>query len=393
MLQRANELLSEMVRLRRAIHQRPELGFRETRTAALIAETLDSLGIRVKTEVGKTGVIGYLGDAGPCVGIRADMDALPIQELNRVPYASQVPGVMHACGHDAHVAMVLGAARLLRDARLPGQVRFLFQPSEEVEDEDGKTGAARVVESGAMEGVHAILCLHVHDETETGYVLISPGPIFASVDTWQAIIQGVGCHAAYPHQGLNPIFLSAQVISALHGSLSRRVDPAGPALISVSTISGGTASNVIPSQVRMSGTIRALDRGVREKLLGDLTRCLEVTRTLGGDFELTTRASSPTLVNDEGVSEVVRRAAVAIVGKGYVLPMKPEMGGEDFSILAREAPGAMFYLGTKKGETRPTHTALFDIDEEALPIGAAVLAQAALDMLSRLAGSRRGAHS
>ena len=180
MLARAKELKGELIRLRRAIHRHPELGFREVKTAALIAETLESLGIKVRTGVAKTGVIGYLGEGGPVLAIRADMDALPIQELNEVPYRSQVPGVMHACGHDAHVAVALGVAMLLKEMELEGEVRFLFQPSEERVDEEGKSGAVRMVEEGAMEGVEAILALHVDSETESGVVKISPGPMAAA---------------------------------------------------------------------------------------------------------------------------------------------------------------------------------------------------------------------
>lgn len=384
MLKRAKELKSGIVRLRRAIHRHPELGFEEVKTAALVAQTLESLDIKVRREIAKTGVVGYLGEEGPRVAIRADMDALPIQELNEVPYRSQVPGVMHACGHDAHVATVLGVAMLLADRELPGQVRFLFQPSEEKQDEEGKSGAGRMVEEGAMEGVEAIIALHVDSETtDVGLIRISPGAICAAVDTFKATIRGEGCHGASPHSGRDPIFISGQVIGAVHGIVSRHIDPMKPALISIGAIHGGTAANVIPSEVRLEGTIRSLEEEVREELHTELERAFEVARALGGDYSLTIQRGEPVMVNDDKVSELIRQVAIDLLGEGHVLPMEPEMGGEDFGILAREAPGAMFYLGTrKKGEMRLAHSPNFDIDEEALPIGAAILAQSVLRYLA-----------
>jgi len=386
-LKRARELESEIMRLRRAIHRHPELGFEEVKTAALVAQTLESLGIRLRTGVAKTGVVGYLGSEGPTVVIRADMDALPIQELNEVPYRSQVPGVMHACGHDAHVAIALGVAMLLADMELPGQVRFLFQPSEEKQDEEGNTGAGLMVEEGAMEGVEAVIALHVDSETtDTGFIRISPGPMSAAVDDFKATIRGESCHGASPHLGRDPIFISAQVIGAVHGIVSRHIDPMKPAVISIGTIQGGTAANIIPSEVRLEGTIRSLEEGVREELHTELERALEVAKALGGDYRLTIQRGEPVGVNDEGVSELVRQVAIDLLGAEHVLTIEPEMGGEDFAILAREAPGAMFVLGTRrKGETRLAHTPYFDIDEEALPIGAALLARCVLRYLTSAA--------
>lgn len=386
-LKRARELESEIVRLRRAIHRHPELGFEEVKTAALVAQTLESLGIRVRTGVAKTGVIGYLGEGSPVVAIRADMDALPIQELNEVPYRSQVPGVMHACGHDAHVGIALGVAMLLADMELPGQVRFLFQPSEEKQDEEGNTGAGPMVEEGAMEGVEAVIALHVDSETtDTGFIRISPGPMSAAVDDFKATIRGESCHGASPNLGRDPVFISAQVIGAIHGIVSRRIDPMKPAVISIGTIHGGTAANIIPSEVRLEGTIRSLEERVRDELHSELERALEVARSLGGDYRLTIQRGEPVGVNDEGVSELIRQVAIDLLGAEHVLTIEPEMGGEDFAILAREAPGAMFFLGTRrKGETRLAHTPYFDIDEEALPIGAAILARCVLSYLTSAA--------
>jgi amidohydrolase len=387
MLKRAKALKPEIVRLRRAIHRHPELGFEEVKTAALVAETLESLGIRVRTGVGKTGVVGYLGSEGPTVAIRADMDALPIQELNEVPYKSQVPGVMHACGHDAHVATALGVAMLLADRELPGQVRFLFQPSEERQDEEGNTGAGLMVEGGAMEGVDAIIALHVDSNTtDTGFIRISAGAFSAALDTFTASIKGEGCHGASPHLGRDPIFISGQVIGAIHGIVSRHIDPVKPAVISIGAIHGGTTANVIPSEVRLEGTIRSLQEETREELHNELERAFDVARALGGDYSLTIRRGEPMTINDQMVSELLRQVAIELLGEKHVLPMEPEMGSEDFGILAREAPGAMLYLGTrKKGENRLAHNPHFDIDEEALPIGVALLAESSVRYLTSAA--------
>jgi amidohydrolase len=262
--EQAHAMQHELVALRRAIHRRPELGFQEFETARLAADTMRSLGARVRTGVGVTGVIAELGAdevGSPCLAIRADMDALPVQELNLVDYCSTVPGLMHACGHDAHVAMALGAARLLAEQGCPGRVRFLFQPSEERSDEQGVGGAVRMIQAGALEGVDLVIAQHVDSETATGLVKVAPGPRSATEESFSMIIRGVGCHGAYPHTGRDPIFLSGQVIGAIHGIVSRQIDPMRSAVISIGLIQGGTQVNVIPAEVRLAGTIRSFDEG------------------------------------------------------------------------------------------------------------------------------------
>lgn len=380
MLKQAQALRQRLVELRRTIHQHPELGFQEVETAKLVAETLESLGLRVDTGVGKTGVIGHLGQEGPMVAIRADMDALPIHEQNDVPYASRVPGVMHACGHDAHVAMALGAATLLSETELPGQVRFLFQPSEESADAEGKSGAVRLVEDGAMRDVDAVVALHVEARLETGQVKVGAGPICAASDAFEATITGKGCHGAFPHLGVDPIFISAQVISAIQGIVARRVDPTQPSVVTVGSIHGGTAGNVVPSQVVLEGTIRSLDDSVRREMAQELERALEVSRALGGDFRLEISEGYPVLANDEDIAQFIRDVATELLGADSVHTELPEMGAEDFSILVSQAPGALFSLGVKhRGtvEARRLHNPDFDIDEDALPVGAAILAETA----------------
>jgi amidohydrolase len=384
-LRQAYALGETLVELRRRIHHHPELGFRETETARLVAETLAPLGLKVETGIAKTGVVGHLGDDGPTIAIRADMDALPIQEENDVPYSSEVPGVMHACGHDAHTAMLLGAAMLLSTSkRPPGRVRFLFQPCEEGMGDEGRSGAMRMVDEGVMQGVDAVIALHVEPRTQTGQIKVGEGPMCAAADSFKATIMGDGCHGAFPHLGTDPIFISAQVISALQGIVGRRLDPTTPAVVTVGAIHGGTASNIIPSEVRISGTIRSLDEDVRRRAWAELRNTVGLSRALGGDFQLEIEEGFPVMVNEAGMAGLIREVAVDLLGADNALPGEPEMGAEDFSVLMAQAPGAMFFLGVGPEDSeraRQLHSADFDLDENALPIGAALLAEVALRYL------------
>jgi amidohydrolase len=360
----------------------PELGFRETRTASRVAGVLKPLGYRVRTRVGRTGVVAELGDGHPIVAIRADMDALPIQETNEVPYASQVPGVMHACGHDAHVAMALGVATLLTEEQFHGTVRFLFQPSEEAGDEEGISGAPRMVEDGAMEGVDAVLALHVWPTEAVGDIAVGSGPSSAGVDTFYATIVGRGGHGAYPHRTVDPVFIAGHVILALNAIVSRRLRPIDPAVVSVCSIHGGQAPNVIPEQVELSGTIRFMEQAVREQIHAEIERALEVARTLGGDYTLRIEAGGLPMVNEAGIAALIERVATDLLGDGHVLSREGSMGAEDFGAFSELAPGAMFRLGCRiEGDERRGHHPRFDIDERCLPVGTAILAEAALRLL------------
>ena len=256
MLERAQELSAVLVETRRDIHRHPELSFQEHRTAQRAAERLAELGIKVRTGVGKTGVVGDLGNQGPRIALRADMDALPIQEANQVSYASQVAGVMHACGHDVHVACLLGAAQLLAEeasaGRLPGQVRFLFQPAEESQDAEGLSGAMRMVNEGVMDGVDAVAGLHVWADLPVGTISLREGPATAYPDKFKLVIKGREAHGAFPHEGFDAITLSAQVINALQTVVSRRLDPTRGKVLTVGTIEGGTKDNIMAGQVTMN---------------------------------------------------------------------------------------------------------------------------------------------
>ncbi len=363
----------------------PELGFQETRTASRVAAVLESLNYRVRTGVGRTGVVAERGSGAPVVAIRADMDALPIQEANDAPYASQVSGVMHACGHDAHTAIALGVATLLaQETSLPGTVRFLFQPAEEVGDDEGISGAPRMVEDGAMEGVDVVLALHVHPKTPVGNISVRSGPISAGVDSFSAVITGRGGHGAYPHDVVDPIYIAGHVILALHGIISRRLHPVDPAVISIGSIHGGQAENVIPERVEMTGTIRFMTSEVRGQIHKEVVRALKVARTLGGDFTVQFEHGGLPVINDEEVVQQIREVATNLLGAEGVQTHRQEMGAEDLGALLAHAPGAMFSLGScVEGDERQAHHPRFDIDEGCLPVGVAILTETALRLLRR----------
>ncbi len=382
MLKRAEEIFDQLVAWRRDFHAHPELGFQETCTAAQVAEVVEGLGYRVRTGVGRTGVVAERGEGSPIVAIRADMDALPIHEANDVPYASRVPGVMHACGHDAHTAIALGVATLLAAEEFPGTVRFLFQPSEERGDEEGISGAPRMVEDGAMEGVDAALALHVRATLPVGDISVEAGPVSAGVDTFRAAILGQGGHGAYPHLLVDPIYIAGHVILALNGIVSRRLSPTVPAVVSIGAIHGGSACNVIPERVEITGTIRFMSQAVREQIYAEIERAFEMARTMGGDFELEIEPGGLPMVNDAAVVGLIRQVAADLLGSEHVLEQEVTMGAEDFGVFSALAPGAMFRLGCRiEGDERKGHNPRFDIDERCLPIGAAILTEAALRLL------------
>jgi amidohydrolase len=388
LLNRAEAMRDQLVAWRRDIHAHPELSFQEHRTARLVADSLTDMGIEAQTGVGKTGVVGFLGEGSPVIGIRADMDALPIQEANDVPYRSQNPGVMHACGHDAHTAMLLGVARLLSDMpdRPAGQIRFFFQPSEEASDNENKSGAMRMIEDNALEGVDAVIALHVASDLTANQIEIAPEYVTAAEDSFHAVIKGTGGHGAYPHQGIDPTFILAQVINAIQGIRSRRVNPTKAATISIGYIHAGAVTNVIPAEVQLGGTMRSYDDDVREQLKQELEKALGVARVLGGDYELQITPGYPSTYNDPEVTEMILTSAQTILGEDGISDPQPGMGAEDFSYMSRKAPGAMFMLGAKYDDkNRPHHTPVFDISEDVLPTGAAILADVACALLQRKA--------
>ena len=381
LLDRARKLAPRVVEIRRQLHRQPELGFQEYATSGLIAGTLASLGASVRKGIAGTGVIGTLGQGGPVIALRADMDALPIHERTSLPYASVVPGVMHACGHDGHVAALLGAAMLLAQEELPGQVRLLFQPAEETVDVDGKSGAQRMLEEGALEGVSAVSASHLVVDVPVGTVLVSEGPVLASTDGFELVITGVACHGAYPHKGIDAIVLAAQVVNAIQSIVARRIDPMEAGVITVGTISGGRKANILADRVQLTGTIRSFDAAVRRRILDGLQEACGLARAQGGDYVLHMLAGHPATVNDPGMVQVVQAAARALGLRCG--PERPSPVSEDFALFAQRVPGAYYLIGAAlEGEPpRQAHSSRFDLNEAALPIAAAMHAAVALEYL------------
>jgi amidohydrolase len=384
MFNRANELQDRLTAYRHDFHQFPEVGFQEFRTSAKIAEILTSLGCRVRQNVGKTGVVGEIGQGTPIVAIRADMDALPLQEENRVDYASENPGVMHACGHDAHVAIVLGVAELLvKEENLPGTVRFIFQPAEEVADDEGLSGAPRMIHDGAMDGgVGMVLALHVSSHVPVGQIQIGHGPSSGGVDTFRGSVLGRGGHGARPHETVDPIYLSSYVLLALHGIVSRRLNPFDPAVVTIGAIHAGSVENIIPNQVDMIGTLRYTRVEVQKQIHEEIRRAFEIVKSLGGDYKLRFEIGTPPMINNEQVASLIKQTANELIGADNVLPPTDGLGAEDFGCFSELAPGAMFYLGSMvEGDEREHHNSRFDVNDRCLPYGAAILAETALRFL------------
>lgn len=384
MLDKAMQLSEEIIRLRRVIHANPELSFQEYETAALVAETLAEIGgYRVRTQVGKTGVVADLGESGPLIAIRADMDALPILEANDVPYRSTRPGVMHACGHDAHTAMLLGVAHMLRQSygeeAWQGRVRLLFQPAEEAFDENNISGATAMMNDGALEGVDAVIALHVSADQPSGQFLFQDGPSLAAVDSFDAWIRGDGAHGAYPHTGSDPLFMLAPILTALYAIPSRRINPLFPSVVSLGQVAGGAASNVIPSEVVLRGTLRSFQPEVREQLWRDVESALKLSEHMGGSYKLNIIKGYPAMINDAEANAWMRGATSDLLGGSVVHEVQFGMGAEDFAYMTQQAKGAMFMLGAAvpEGPVRHHHTTTFDIDEGVLTPGAAVLAETA----------------
>jgi len=376
-----------LVAMRRDIHQHPELGFEETRTAALISERLRGLGLTVKTGVGKTGVVGLKENRGRkkdrCVLLRADMDALPVDETNTVPYRSQQLGKMHACGHDGHVAIGLEVARRLAPLELGGSVKFAFQPAEEVSN-----GAQAMIRDGVLEApqVDAAFGIHLWNDLPVGTVGVMAGPVMASVDQFEIEIVGRGGHAAAPHQTIDPVLVAAHVITALQSLVSRRRDPLSEAVVSVTEVHAGRAFNVIPDRAELRGTVRTFGGSFFE----DAPRLLEetaqgVAAAFGARAEVEYRRLSAPLVNNEKLSALMRDVAADLIGASNVRTGVRTMGGEDMSYFLEKVPGCFAFVGSAPpgtGRAAPHHSPTFDIDEESLVIGSELLTQTAIRYLA-----------
>jgi amidohydrolase len=374
---------------RRHLHRHPELGFQEVETSKFVAERLRAHGLQVQTGIAQTGVVGTLrgGKPGKVVLLRADMDALPIDELNDVPYKSQVAGVMHACGHDSHTAMLLGVARLLAERKdeINGTIKFLFQPSEEVPP----GGAKPMIEAGVLENPHvdAAFGVHIGQDLPVGTIGVCAGPTNAASDGFVATIKGIGGHAARPHGGVDPIVVAAQCISALQSLVSREVNPLRQAVITVGSLHAGTVANIIPEEAIMKATVRTFDEEVRQNLAERIPALIKgIAAAMRAEAEVQYRFGYPALVNDAAMTDLVREAAREVVGADKVVEREPGMGGEDMAYFLQNVPGCFFRIGSRnpeRGLIYGHHHPRFDIDDEgALPVGVAAVAAVALRFLN-----------
>ena len=376
------EIEDRIIQIRRKIHEYPELSYREYNTARLVADTLKELGIDVEVGVGlPTAVVGILRASRPgkTVALRADMDALPVEEMTDLPYKSKVKGVMHACGHDAHVAMLLGAAMLLAKNKemLAGEVRFLFQPAEE----DGSLGGAKpMIDAGAIDGVDYVFGIHVFSKFPAGVFATRKGPIMAVPDSFKITVRGKGGHGSAPHETVDPIYVSLLIANAIYGITARQIDPVQPFVISITSIHAGTKDNVIPDEAVMEGTVRSLNEEVRQRAKDYMKRIVEsLCGAYGAECKIEFKEDVyPITLNDPETTEEVMEILSQI---SRVEETEPLLGAEDFSRFLQRAKGTYIFLGVRNeriGCVYPNHSSKFCIDESVLKLGALALAALAV---------------
>ena len=385
------EILPGVIADRRHLHEHPELGFEEVETSRFVAERLQALGVEeIRTGIAKTGVTGLIrGGRGPgrTVLLRADMDALPILEENDVPYVSQHAGVMHACGHDGHTAVLLGVARLLMDQRdsFAGTVKLLFQPAEELPP----GGAKPMIEAGVLEDPHvdAVFGLHVDQDAPVGRISLIAGPAMAAADRFTIVIKGKGGHGAKPQTTIDPIAVGSQIVVALQTLMSREYDPIATGVVSVCAFLSGSAFNVIPDTAELRGTVRTFTSDNRELLSRRVPELVKgIAAAMRAEADVKYDFGYPATINDPEMIELVREVAGDVVGAENVVNAEPRMGAEDFSYFLQERPGAFFFVGSNneaRGLTWGHHHPRFDIDEAVLGVGVETLAQTALRYLDR----------
>lgn len=377
--QQAQEIWPWLIEVRRNFHQYPEIGLEEFRTQEQVMRYLDEMGIPYTKSAG-TGIVGLIqgGRPGATVALRGDMDALPILEAEDREYRSKIPGKMHACGHDAHMTCLLGAARILNTykAELAGNVKLFFQPAEETVG-----GALPMIKEGVLENpkVDAVFGLHVSSDIPAGHIGVKYGQMNASSDDLSIIVRGENGHGAYPHSGRDAIVIAAHVITALQTIVSRNVDPRRAAVITIGMISGGTANNILAQEVKLTGTIRTLEPSVREQVKERIQEVAALTaRALGGEAEVTYEEGYTSLINNDALVDLVKRNGEELLGEQHVRVNElPNMGVEDFAYFAESVPGAFFHLGVRNEETGcvyPVHHPNFDLDERSLAVGAAMQA-------------------
>ena len=383
-------LRARLVTLRRDLHRHPELAFNEVRTARSLEAALRDLGITDVQRVGETGIVARVrgrNDSAPLVAVRGDIDALPIQEATGLPYASDVPNIMHACGHDVHASWAVGAAALLANQPPEGDVLVVLQPAEEI----GK-GALSILESGALDDVAAIFGGHVDRRFDVGQVVADAGPLAASADTFEIELVGAGAHAARPHEARDPIVALAGVVTALQTIVARRLNPATPGVVSIGTVQAGSAPNVIPDRARLSGTVRAVEPQSRGMMLSEVERVTrEVASAFGVEAKVVVDRGTPPIVNPPGPTKWARQAASAVLGESNVVPLGfLNLAGEDFAHYMERIPGCFLRIGAREagGPVIPAHSPVFYPAEESLFVGAAVLAECARVASRELAAGR-----
>lgn len=380
----------EIINTRRFIHMNPELSNREYETAKLIASKLLSMGFEIRTGVAKTGVVALLrgGQPGQTVAIRADMDALPVQEKTGLTYESLNPGVMHACGHDIHTAIVLGTAMILSDLRdmIKGNVKFIFQPAEEGAPSGEEGGAQLMIKEGALENpeVGAIFGLHVWP-INIGKIAFSEGFVMASSDFFKITIKGKSAHGARPQEGIDAIVIAAQIIQGLQSIISRTNDPIDPAVITVGKITGGTRSNIIAEETIMEGTVRTINNINRNRIEQSIKNVVKgITESFGADFTVDYNRGPPSLYNHPELAKNMSPTLIRVVGQPNIESIKPQMVAEDFSYFCQKVPGFYFMLGVKNPQDKnpaPLHNPSFNPDERSIPLGIKILSHLILDFL------------
>lgn len=386
----ANHIKDELIEIRRTLHQYPELGFEETNTSKFIKDFLRKEGIQFKEFAG-TGVCGIIegtkeGVNNKVIGLRADIDGLPMQDKKVCSYASKVSGKMHACGHDGHTTILLGAAKLLNKNKdkFNGTVKLIFEPAEET------TGGAKVmIEEGVLTNptVDVMCGLHVEETLDTGMIMVRRGTVNAASNPFNITIKGSGGHGAYPDTAIDPIVMASHVVTSLQSIVSREIKPVNPAVVTIGSIHGGTAQNIIPNEVKLGGIIRTMTNEDREFAKARLKEIVNgICTTFRGSAEIEIEESYPCLYNDDNMVKILEDSAINIIGSENVKVQKnPKLGVESFAYFANKVPSVFYFLGIRneeKGIVHPAHNSLFDIDEDALPIGVAIQCEVAMNYLT-----------
>lgn len=381
-----DEINERIIEIRHDLHKHPELSGQEEHTKYLAKGILEANGYKIKESEEHHGLIADLivDESAKTVAIRADMDALPIQEQTGKPYASRVDGIMHACGHDSHTAIALGAAIAMATHKeeLPGNIRFIFQPSEESKE----GGSVDMIEDGALKGVSGIFGLHAYPYLDSGKIGYKYGVMLASADIFTIEVFGKAAHGARPHEGVDAILVTSMIVNSLNHIVSRRIDPLHPAVISLGTISGGTASNIICDHVLLKGTVRTINEGVRKNIPTMMESSIQgVCTSMGATYNFDYTFGQPELINHDAMVDIIIAEAKEIIGDENCIDLvDPVMGGEDFSEYLQIVPGAFFRLGTgneEKQTTVPQHNSRFDVDDDALQVGMKIMSASALQVL------------